>query len=437
MILNIIGILISILVLMFLIFKGMNMIPASIIASLCAILVGGINISTGVTKGYIGSLSNYVEQFFLIFFLSALFGSVMSDSGAASKIAHTLVKRLGKNNVILIMFIVTLILSYGGIMTYLVAFTLYPIALVLFKEADIPIKIFPASVLGIAATISMTTLPGSPQIQNIMPTTYFHTSIYAGPVIGIVCGIFVFVTNYLYLKKALKKCAANNEHFLPSTDSKDQNAAENKEYLKMNFWIAILPILVLLIIIFVLKGRMDSNYSVEIALAVANVLAFILFLKRFQNINLTIDIGTKNGVNAILTTASVVAFGGVVTISPAFTSLIKILLSNNSNVYLASILTVSIASGVSGSASGGLGIWLNSMGKHLATMNLDFGALHRLGVMSSGWLGCVPYSSGPVVASSIAKVKLKDSYPFIFVTCVVNPFIALILGYLMFRIGIV
>ena len=101
------------------------------------------------------------------------------------------------------------------------------------------------------------------------------------------------------------------------------------------------------------------------------------------------------------------------------------------------MLLVSIASCISVSASCCIWICLNSFVTHLEQMNLNFGALHRLAVMSSGWTGCSPFSSGPVVASSVAKVKLRDSYPYIFVTCVVNPFIAMIIGYLMFSVGIV
>ena len=187
------------------------MVPASLIASLAAILIGGIDLWKGLSQGYATTMGNYVKDFFLIFFLSALFGAVMSDSGAASKIASTLVNKIGKSSVILVLLIVTLILSYGGIMTYLVAFTLYPIAVILFKEADIPIKLFPATILGIAATICMTTLPGSPQIQNIMPTQYFHTNIYAGATIGIVCGIYVFIANYLYFVNCNNKLNTFNQ----------------------------------------------------------------------------------------------------------------------------------------------------------------------------------------------------------------------------------
>ncbi|MFD1484471.1 GntP family permease [Lacticaseibacillus baoqingensis] len=435
MIWNILGIVIAIIVLVVLIFKGVHMIPASLIASLVAIVLGGINIAKGINKGYMASVSNYVQQFFLIFFLSALFGAVMSDSGAASKIAHTLVAKMGKSSVILIMLLTSLILSYGGIMTYLVAFTLFPVALVLFKEADIPIKLFPASVLSIAATISMTTLPGSPQIQNIMPTTYFHTTIYAAPIIGLVCGVFVFVVNYLYLSHAQKQASAKGEHFVPMSEEDAQVVDVDSD--NMNFWLSLLPIIVMLALIFFLKGRMDSNYSVEIAMFVANVLTIAMFFKRFKHLGNTIDTGTKNAMNAILTTACVVGFGGVVAISPAFTELTKQLWQNDSHIYLTSMIVTSIAAGVSGSSSGGLGIWLTAMGNHLATMNLNFAALHRLGVMSSGWTGMVPWSSGPVVASSIAKVQLKDSYPYIFVTGMVVPFIALVIGYLMFRVGLV
>lgn len=436
MALYITSIIVAIVLLVFLIFKGVNMIPASLIASLAAILIGGVDLWKGLSQGYGVTMGNYVKDFFLIFFLSALFGAVMSDSGAASKIASTLVNKIGENSVILVLLIVTLILSYGGIMTYLVAFTLYPIAVILFKEADIPIKLFPATILGIAATICMTTLPGSPQIQNIMPTQYFHTNIYAGATIGIICGIYVFCANYLYLKYAKRKCAQKGEHYVnldPENSGKNKQNSQN-----MNFWLAVLPIIVMLALIFILKNKFAANFSVVIAMFTANVLAFILFYKQLHDhIGETLETGTNNGINALMTTSAVVAFGGVATMSPQFANIVKLISNSHSNVYLISMLVVSIASGISGSASGGIGIWLNSFGTHLSTMNLNFEALHRLAVMSSGWTGCSPFSSGPVVASSVAHVKLKDSYPYVFVTCVVNPFIAMIIGYLLFSVGIV
>lgn len=113
----VVSIVVAIGLLVFLIFKGVNMIPASLIASLAAILLSGIDLWKGLLQGYGLTMGNYVKNFFLIFFLSALFGAIMSDSGAASKIASTLVDKIGENSVILVLLVVTLILSYGGIMT--------------------------------------------------------------------------------------------------------------------------------------------------------------------------------------------------------------------------------------------------------------------------------------------------------------------------------
>lgn len=51
-----------------------------------------------------------------------------------------------------------------------VVFTLYPIALVLFKEGNVSKRLFPAALFAGCASFTMVGLPGSPQIQNIMPT---------------------------------------------------------------------------------------------------------------------------------------------------------------------------------------------------------------------------------------------------------------------------
>ena len=50
----------------------------------------------------------------------------------------------------------------------MVVFTLYPIALVLFKEGNVSKRLFPAALFAGCASFTMVGLPGSPQIQNIM-----------------------------------------------------------------------------------------------------------------------------------------------------------------------------------------------------------------------------------------------------------------------------
>ena len=65
---------------------------------------------------------------------------------------------------------------------FVVAFILYPFANILFKEADIPKRLIPGTIALGAFTFTMTALPGSPEIQNVIPMSYFGTDTFAAPI---------------------------------------------------------------------------------------------------------------------------------------------------------------------------------------------------------------------------------------------------------------
>ena len=59
----------------------------------------------------------------------------MDDAGYASSIADFITKHLGSNRAILSIVLAGAFLTYGGVSLFVVAFILYPIASLLFKQA--------------------------------------------------------------------------------------------------------------------------------------------------------------------------------------------------------------------------------------------------------------------------------------------------------------
>lgn len=84
--------------------------------------------------GYLG----FFRDYFLIFAASSLYAKVMSVTGSAVSIGYKFIDWFGKEKVVLIVFLVTAILTYGGVSLFVVVFAMTPIIIVLFKEADIP-----------------------------------------------------------------------------------------------------------------------------------------------------------------------------------------------------------------------------------------------------------------------------------------------------------
>lgn len=134
----------------------------------------------------------YVKSFFPVFMLGAVFGKLMEDTGMAKSIAHTIIQKLGPKHAILSTVVSAAVLTYGGVSMFVVVFAVYPFAAALFKEAGIPKKLVPACIVLGAFTFTMDCLPGTPQIQNIIPTNFLGTNVYAAPYLGTISALIIF-----------------------------------------------------------------------------------------------------------------------------------------------------------------------------------------------------------------------------------------------------
>lgn len=188
----------SLALLIFLALRGFSIIVIAPLASLAVIILSQVPLLETLQETYMGGFINFAQQFFFIFLFAALFGKLMEDSGAASVIASSILKIIGKKSkfrVLIAIVTISAILTYGGIAVHVVIFAMLPIAKPLFKELDIPWHLFIAAFFFGAATFSMTMLPGTPSVHNVIPTQYFGTTVMAAPLIGIVAAIVTIIIN--------------------------------------------------------------------------------------------------------------------------------------------------------------------------------------------------------------------------------------------------
>ncbi|TMP76979.1 citrate transporter, partial [Pseudoalteromonas sp. S983] len=118
-----------------------------------------------------------------------LFGKFMEDTGAADSVASYIVGKLGMKHAVLAVVIACAVLTYGGVSVFIVAFSVYPMALSLFKDADLPRRFIPATLAFGSVTFTMTSA-GSPEIQNWIPVKHLGTSPYAAWEVSLVVAIF-------------------------------------------------------------------------------------------------------------------------------------------------------------------------------------------------------------------------------------------------------
>jgi hypothetical protein len=107
---------------------------------------GGLPIFANYTQIYMPALGSYFATWFPLFLVGAVFGKLMDESGSARAIVHKILGWVAAERAILAVVLACALLTYGGVSLFLVAFSVYPIAASLFREAAIPKRLIPAAI---------------------------------------------------------------------------------------------------------------------------------------------------------------------------------------------------------------------------------------------------------------------------------------------------
>ncbi|HEY4616356.1 MAG TPA: GntP family permease [Citricoccus sp.] len=222
MILGILGIILSLALLITLAYRGMPVIIAAPIASVVALVFSGAPILASYTEIFMPALGNFVMNYFPVFLLGAIFGLLMTATGYAESIARSVTRVIGARSALLATVVTSALMTYGGISLFVVAFVMFPLARELFRMADIPKRLIPGTIaLGIF-TFTMTALPGSPQVQNLIPGQFFGTDGFAAPGVGIIGTLMILGLGLLWLEYRRRSLMAQGEHFADTQDAIDR-----------------------------------------------------------------------------------------------------------------------------------------------------------------------------------------------------------------------
>src|SRR6516162_10510243 len=180
--------------LMFVAYRGYSVILFAPVAALGAVLLTDPSLVPPMFSSvFMEKMVGFVKLYFPVFLLGAVFGKVIELSGFSKSIVAAVIGFIGRERAILSIVLVCVILTYGGVSLFVVVFAVYPFAAEMFRQSNIPKRLIPGTIALGAFTISMDSLPGTPQIQNIIPTTFFGTNTWAAPILGIVGSIFIMV----------------------------------------------------------------------------------------------------------------------------------------------------------------------------------------------------------------------------------------------------
>jgi H+/gluconate symporter-like permease len=436
---GILGIVVSLGLLIFLAYRGWNVIMIAPVCAGVALLFswGEAPLLATYTQTFMPALGTYLAKFFPLFLLGAIFGKLMDDSGCARAIAHQIVQWTGKKRAILAIVLACAILTYGGVSLFVVAFSVYPIAISMFREADVPKRLIPAAIGLGSFTFTMTALPGTPSIQNAIPMPFFGTTPFAAPGLGIVAGLFMFVFGMLWLNRRSTSAMARGEGYGTHTEE----PVPVIEGALPNFWVALLPIVLVISLNFIFTTyvipAMDTSYlatpkfrntplsavaglwSIILAMVIACIVVAVLNRHRFAKLLDTLNKGTIGSFLPIMNVASEVAYGAVIASLAAFITVREALKSLFADPVISLFVVVNVLAGMTGSASGGLSLALGALGEYYANVAQVAGIspqiMHRVATLASGGMDILPHNGAVITLLSICALTHRESYFDLFV----------------------
>lgn len=442
---DVLGIILSLFLLMFFAYRGFSVILFAPVFALLAASLSGLSLMPAYTELFMAKAVTYIKSFFPVFMLGAVFGKIMEDTGLAKGIAHAIISGLGKERAILSVVLSGAALTYGGVSLFVVVFAVYPLAAALFKEADIPKRLIPGTIALGAFTFTMDSFPGTPQIQNLIPTNFFGTNIYAAPILGLIGGLSIFTLGMMYLENRRKAAQAKGEGYGVHT----VNEPEIKETGPLPAWyIAVLPLLTVLVVNFIATRLFNwdpnllapfaamklpllapavknviSIWALIIALVCGILLAIGLGFSRFSSgggLTKALNAGTIGSLLAIMNTASEVGYGNVIATLPGFKSISAALLGIKvgGSPLVSEAVSVTTLAGITGSASGGMSIALDLMAKDWLAWANSIGMspeiLHRVASMASGGMDTLPHNGAVITLLAVCGLTHRDSYRDVF-----------------------
>ncbi|PAF42555.1 GntP family permease [Helicobacter sp. 11S03491-1] len=425
------GILLGLIIIMGLAYLGWSIIWVAPIAAGVVALTGGLDLLSSYTGPYMSGFVGFAKSWFPVFMLGAIFGKLMESTKMANSVALMISKIVGKKQAILGIWLAAAILTYGGVSLFVVVFTIYPLALSLFREANIPRRLIPGCIALGAFTFTMVALPGSPQIQNLIPMKYFHTTPTAAPVMGIIAAIIMAVGGHFYLIYREKRLRARGEVFdEPQIKAKLTNETEEKA---PHFVFSILPLIAVVLALNLAKIPIVPSLLLGI------ILIMILSFKNFKHFIGSINDGANSSLIAIINTSAAVGFGSVIKIVPGFETLTHLLMGIKGSPLISEAIAINILAGATGSASGGMGIALEALGDKYYQIaeqqHLSLELFHRVASISSGGLDVLPHNGAVLTLLAVTSMTHKKSYLDIAVVAIVLPIIALIVVIFLSSLG--
>ena len=431
-------------------YRGFSVILFAPVAAMGAVLLTDPSAVPTLFSGlFMEKLVGFLKLYFPVFLLGAVFGKLVEVSGFARSIVGAVTGVLGEGRAIVAIVLVGAILTYGGVSLFVAVFAVYPFAAELFRRSNIPKRLIPGTIALGAFTFTMDTLPGTPQIQNIIPASFFKTDAYAAPWLGIIGALFVFGVGVTYLEWRRRRAQRAGEGYGEGHTNEPQ-AVEDR--VRIHPLVAVVPLLIVGIGNKLLLGWITAAYGEQASAALTpemaaqpvtvpvkavaaiwavegalllGILATVIL--GWRNLAPRFAEGSKAAVAGSLlagmNTATEYGFGAVIAALPGFKT-ISDALSTIPNPLINEAVTVNVLAGVTGSASGGLSIALGALSGRFVeaaqAAGIPLEVMHRVASMASGGMDTLPHNGAVITLLAVTGLTHRQSYGDIFAITIIK-----------------
>ncbi|MCF5090814.1 MULTISPECIES: GntP family permease [Stenotrophomonas] len=433
-------------------YRGYSVILFAPIAALGAVLLTDPSLVAPMFTGlFMDKMVGFLKLYFPVFLLGAVFGKLIELSGFSRSIVGAAIRLFGAQRAILSIVLVSGLLTYGGVSLFVVVFAVYPFAAEMFRQSNIPKRLIPATLAVGGFSFTMDALPGTPQIQNIIPTTFFGTDTWAAPVLGTLGGIFVLVVGLVYLEWRRRVALRSGEGYGDPATLVNEPTPFAGTHLA-HAGIAVLPLLLVFVSNKLFTLGMPHWYGAEhsfvpsimgsaapVVQDVAKITAIWAVLGAllvgilsvlalaWRPVVTQFAEGTKAAIGgavlAAMNTASEYGFGAVIAALPGF-MVVANALGSIKDPLLHEAVTVTGLAGVTGSASGGMSIALAAMSEtfiaNAQAAGIPMEVLHRVAAMASGGMDSLPHNGAVITLLMVTGLTHRQAYKDIFAVTIIK-----------------
>ena len=424
-------------------YRGYSVILFAPVAALGAVLLTDPSAVPAVFSGiFMEKMVGFIKLYFPVFLLGAVFGKLIELSGFSQSIVVAAIRYIGSTRANAVIVAVCAALTYGGVSLFVVVFAVYPFAAELYRQSNIPKRLMPGAVALGAFSFTMDTLPGTPQIPNIIPTTLFNTTGWAAPWLGTIGAVLTVIMGLAFLEWRRRSVMATGEGYGVEAGQAKTGGGELPHPL-----LSVAPLVLVGVANFALTKLIPHWYGdsyvltaealpglhAPVSTSIASVTGIwavegalllgilLVCVTAFGRIRTAFAEGTKAAVGgallAAMNTASEYGFGGVIAALPGFLAVSNTLRSVPDPLVNAAVSVTTLA-GITGSASGGMSIALAAMSDSFIQAaqqaHIPLEVMHRVVAMASGGMDTLPHNGAVITLLAVTGLTHRQSYRDIF-----------------------